>query len=68
MAFWSRSKRKTQTPANDTGKAWNRYIDRVTLFDVERDPGETTDLSGSAEYADDGEDEPWVDTLFHSRF
>lgn len=38
---------------NDTGKAWNRYIDHVTLFDVDEDPGETTDLSGSAEYADD---------------
>ena len=39
--------------SDDTGKAWNRYVDRTTLFDVENDPGETVDLSGKPDYRDD---------------
>ena len=38
---------------DSTGKAWNRYVGRVTLYDVEQDPGETTDLGGNPNYADE---------------
>ena len=38
---------------DDTGKAWNRYVDQMTLYDVENDPSETVDLSGKPDCRDD---------------
>jgi len=31
--------------ASESGKAWNRYVDRITLYDLASDPGETKNLA-----------------------
>ncbi len=38
---------------DESGKAWNRYVDRVTLFDLAADPNETTNLAADPPFADD---------------
>ena len=39
--------------AGNSGTAWNRYVDRVTLYDVTSDPNETTNLADDPTSASD---------------
>ncbi|MBC8874218.1 MAG: hypothetical protein H8E44_32665, partial [Planctomycetes bacterium] len=38
--------------AGESGKAWNQYVDRVTLYDLATDPGETKNLADDPKSAD----------------
>lgn len=39
--------------ADESGKAWNRYVDRVALFDLAADPNETMNLADDPNSLDD---------------